>query len=422
MTVLAALAIGLALTAVGFLRAEQQRQLVVAERDRAQENLALARRLVSDVIQPAAVRMSNFPYAQAYQFEVLEQARTFYEQILRQAGNDPETRREMAQIHCSLGKLARDTGGDAEPALTKSVSMLEDLVTESPDNPEFRYDLADARAWLSIWYQADLRLAEAVTERQRSHALFTQLVEDFPSSERYADALALSNVGLGRRLVGASRFDEAEPYFLAALKADGQLVGFPTFDEPGRVCLSADQACAVRRSTTTARRSVADRRAQNGCHRDADRRRLGVQPLPLGRLPPGARPAGLVHRPLRSRRTASPRRDRSCRQADRRVSAAVWPQYQLGSCRHDLAEVLTATRRFDEAEAARRESVAAWSRPTPRSPPHSPMEEVLRITAGGTAPPHGPHRRGGLRIQPTQWRSWKTSPAAGPRSRSVSGS
>ncbi len=151
------------------------------ERDRARENLALARRLVSDVIRPAAVRMSNFPYAQAYQFEVLEQARTFYEQVLRKAADDPETRREMAQIHCSLGKLARDTGGDSEPDLLKSVSILEDLVAEFPDNPEFRFDLADTQAWLAIWYQADLRLAEAVAERQRSHAIFARLSADFPS-------------------------------------------------------------------------------------------------------------------------------------------------------------------------------------------------------------------------------------------------
>ncbi len=349
--VLAALSIGLALTAIGFLRAEQQRQLVVLERDRARENLGLARHLVSDVIRPAAVRMSNFPYAQAYQFEVLEQARTFYDQILQQAENDPETRREMALIHYSLGKLARDTGGDAEPDLLKSVSMLVDLVAEFPDNPEFRFDLADARAWLAIWYQADLRLAEAVAERQRSHAIFTRLSTDFPSDGRYADALALSNVSLGRRLVGASRFDEAEPFFRLALETGGPLSAFTRlanrveyayllnrlarYDE-ARHLLEEALEIADRRMAAAA--SPAD--AGWGfnlyhwvdCHQAA----MGQLCLYTGRFEEAEQHLRDGIDPVARWVADFPR--------------AVWSKYQFGASRHDLAEVLTALGRFDEAE------------------------------------------------------------------------
>ena len=100
------------------------------------ENLGLARHLVSDVIRPAAVRMSNFPYAQAYQFEVLQQARTFYQKILQQAETIPKTRREMALIHYSRESWHATPAAMPSRTLPKSVSMLEDLVTESPDNPD----------------------------------------------------------------------------------------------------------------------------------------------------------------------------------------------------------------------------------------------------------------------------------------------
>jgi serine/threonine protein kinase/tetratricopeptide (TPR) repeat protein len=357
--VLATLAIGLALTAVGFLRAEHQRQLVVEQRDRARENLGLARRLVSDVIRPAADRMSNFPYAQAYQFEVLEQARSFYEQILQQAAGDAETRREMAQIHYSLGKLARDTGGDAEPDFLKSVSMLEDLVAEFPHSPEYRFDLADARAWLAIWYQADLRLGEAVAQRQRSHAIFVRLSADFPSSVRYANALALSNVSLGRRLVGASRFDEAEPFFVEALKSPGQHSAFTRltsrvdyayllnrlarYDEARELLEEALEIADRTMAATTAPTEAGW--GFNLYHWVDCHQALGQLYLYTGRFAEAELHLRDAIGPLARWVADFPR--------------AVWPKYQFGSSRHDLAELLTATGRFEEAEVARRESVAA---------------------------------------------------------------
>ena len=94
---------------------------------------------------------------------------------------------------------------------------------EAPNNPDYRWELGQSRTWLSIGYQVDLRLAEALAERRKSHAILIQLAAEFPSNEQYRDALAESNTGVGRRLVGVGRFDEAEPYHRAAVQADGQL-------------------------------------------------------------------------------------------------------------------------------------------------------------------------------------------------------
>ena len=118
LAVLAALVVGLALMAFG-LRAQpppstlsdgvgdrRERDRANAQRDQASENLQLASELLSEVIGPATQRLYDFPFAHGYRQEVLEQARVFYGRLLQQAEGDPELRRELAQIHRTMGQLA----------------------------------------------------------------------------------------------------------------------------------------------------------------------------------------------------------------------------------------------------------------------------------------------------------------------------
>ena len=219
--------------ALGFVRAEHERHIATAERDRAnaerdraKENLQLARQLVSDVIWPATERMYDFPFTQAYQHEVLEKARVFYEQILKQAGDDPEPRREMAQIHHRLGVLAWKTGQDAEPAYRRSLSILEDLVREFPSDPSYRSDLGNSHSRLAAWFDADLRFREAVEERRIALGIAQDLVAEFPSNEEYREAFAGGNWAVGWHLVRVGKFDEAEKYNRAAVTASERLPVF----------------------------------------------------------------------------------------------------------------------------------------------------------------------------------------------------
>ena len=94
--VLAALMVGLALMVFGFARAKHAERVVTEERDRAnaqrdqaRENLRLARQLMSDLIGPATDRILDFPFAQDYRQEMLEQARLFHERLLQQSKDDP---------------------------------------------------------------------------------------------------------------------------------------------------------------------------------------------------------------------------------------------------------------------------------------------------------------------------------------------
>ena len=87
--------------------------------------------------------------------------------------------------------------------------------------------------------------------------------------------------------------------------------------------------------------------------------------------------------------------------------------YRLGSCRHDLAELLTVMGRVEEAEQQRRQSLAAWESagtPVAATFPHGKglahyrLGELLHQT-GRTA-----EADSSVRCRPRP--SWRTSPPA----------
>ena len=119
---------------------------------------------MSDVIGPATERMIDFPFAQGYRQEVLEQARVFYERLLQQAEGDPELRRELAQIHRRLGQLGLEQRRqDAEPAFRRSLAILEDLAQGvSRTTRTIARTRAGRTLGCALWYAADLRLEEAL--------------------------------------------------------------------------------------------------------------------------------------------------------------------------------------------------------------------------------------------------------------------
>ena len=339
----------------------------------------------------------------------------FYEQILQQAKGDPELRRELARIHRTMGQLARDTGGDGEPAFQRSVSLLEDLVREAPNNPDYRWELGQSRTWLSIGYQADLRLEEAMAERRKSHAIFVQLAAEFPSNEQYRDALAQSNTGVGRRLVGVGRFDEAEPYHRAAVQADSQLSAFTRIDsreeyayllmrlaryDEAQQLLEEAQQIAQREIAPTATPPHTNW-ALYLCYLAAwettwpsciSIRASSQQPKSIFAWPSNPSPRGTPPLVVASGRTTS------------------W-----GSSHHDLAELLTVMGRVAEAEQQRRQSLAAWESagtpaiatfPLGKALAHYRLGELLHLTGRadrGRAPVRGgPDDHGGPRAPPAR--------------------
>ena len=177
--------------AFGFARAN-------AQRDRAEENLRLARKLVDDVIRPATEQMADLPFTRDTQREVLKQARDFYERALVQVEDDPEPRRQLAWIYQKLGHIAWCSGSrDGEPVLRRSIAILESLAQEFPNDPEDRLARLWSHYWLAFCIHWDLRFAEEIPEIQASVALAEGLVAQFPTNDEYREALACAEAELG---------------------------------------------------------------------------------------------------------------------------------------------------------------------------------------------------------------------------------
>ncbi|MCA9264133.1 MAG: tetratricopeptide repeat protein, partial [Planctomycetales bacterium] len=356
----ASLILGLLMTIAAFLRADRERKIAIAERDRAQQVLDMGRQLVRDAIGPALDQMSDLPYAGELQGKLLSQTHDYYQQILAQDPDDMETLRDMARIHHSLGLLAHSRGQDATNSFAQSILLREELAARYPDRLEDRFDLAHSREWLSLWLQADLQLAEALAERRKSHAIFSEITAESPSNDKYRDAFTLSTAALGRRLVGVGRFHVAEPYFREALQATGPLSRFTRFECRDtyaylltRLARYAeaeqllDQALQIAEQEMEPNTSPQDAHWGDNIYRVAHcHLSLGRLCLYMGRIEDAERHFRLAYEPVV--------------QSSRYFPLATWLHHHLGDSRDGMAEVLTMTGRLEEAAAARRDAIAAW--------------------------------------------------------------
>ena len=358
---IAATATVLGALAIGFGRAEYQRWIATAQRDRAEENLRLARKLVDDVIRPATEQMADLPFTRDTQREVLKQARDFYERALVQVEDDPEPRRQLAWIYQKLGHIGWSSSSrDGEPALRRSIAILERLAEEFPNDPEDRLARVWSHYWLAFCIHWDLRFAEEIPEIRASIALAEGLVAQFPTNDEYREALACAEAELGGALAAAGQLDEAEKHCLAALAAGGRLSAWArvrTRNDLSFVLMSLgrfDEAQQVLQDAhEIAEREMAPDASPG--HKDFGKniKRLAFCHHLLG-----------VHLFYTARLKEAERHVREAIDSFQRLSG-VYPvnvhvPLHQGQWHHDLAEILTAMGRLEEAEEARRQSLTAY--------------------------------------------------------------
>ena len=367
LAVLAALVVGLALMAIGFARAEHERRVAMAERDRAntqrdraEENLRLAQELVDDVIRPAAEQMIDLPFTRDTQRQVLQKAGDFFERAVPQVENDPEPRRQLAWIYQRLGHLAWGSDSlEGEPALRRSIALLEDLAKESPNHPDDRLARCWSHYWLALCLWSDLRFEEEIPEIRASIALAEGLVAQFPTNDEYRSALGTGEFQLGAALTAVGELDAAEEHCRAAFAGErlhrwvrvagrnglsSVLMQLGRYDEAPQV---------LQEALEIAEREMAPEASPGLKDFGMNIYRLALCHHLLG-----------LHRFYTARLEEAERHLREAIGFFQRLSG-VYPvdarvPVQLGIWHHDLAEVLTAMGRLKEAEEAHQQSLAAW--------------------------------------------------------------
>src|SRR5262249_32798586 len=154
LTAVVALGVGLVLLGRAGARTEQQRRLAEenyaeAQRqgDLARANFQMARRAVDDYfvqVSESTLLRSPLPGLQPLRKQLLESALKYYQEFLRQGGDDPGLRAELAQAYFRVGSITDQIGSKAEAfeAFQRARELYQALSRADPKNASFRGELA----------------------------------------------------------------------------------------------------------------------------------------------------------------------------------------------------------------------------------------------------------------------------------------
>jgi eukaryotic-like serine/threonine-protein kinase len=194
-------------------RANQEKAHAQRQRDRANLNLAAARKAVKDylslVAQDRRLRTGDFHKLRK---ELLAKAIPFYEEFVRQKPEDAEWEMERGRAYDNLGFLRSETG-DRPGALAdyqRMRSVFQGLVEAHPKNPEYRRWLAESHINAAEMLLNLGNHDKAEQAYRRALSTGKKLVEEFPLDGKCRQTMARSYQNLSVVLRHLGRLVEAE--------------------------------------------------------------------------------------------------------------------------------------------------------------------------------------------------------------------
>ncbi len=213
-TAVVALSISTVLIGREQARKEAQRQL-------AELNFTRARKAVDQMLtEVGEVELAEVPQMQPVRRRLLEKAREFYVDFLKQY-TDPSVRLEAGRAHVRLGEIEELLGDHlhAERAYRRGIELLQVLVAESPTWADPRRDLARGEYDLGVLFKKANRFRESEHFLRLAIARRERLAAEHPDDPGDRHSLADGHYQLGAlaaRLRG--RHAEEEDDYRAALR------------------------------------------------------------------------------------------------------------------------------------------------------------------------------------------------------------
>jgi tetratricopeptide (TPR) repeat protein len=138
----------------------------------------------------------------------------------------PADRQALAIGHTGLGNVLRtaENWGPAEESYRTSQDLLQKLIDEFPDQPEYQRELASLLNNLAPVYALTDRRPKALETFQRSADVMRNLVEKYPTRPDYRRLLGSTQSNLGNLLTRMKRREEAEVAYRAAQASYERLV------------------------------------------------------------------------------------------------------------------------------------------------------------------------------------------------------
>jgi serine/threonine-protein kinase len=219
--------------------AQRAKEDVEKEHGRAQAHLDNALKAVDRLLGfVGSEQLAKVPELEELRRSTMEQALEFFSGFLRQEGDDPAVRRQIASanfyaahLYSLMGKLR-----EAEECCYDAIKLQEKLIADFPQQPEYRNDLSKSNVRLSFLLVMKGSFREALAALDKARSLGEQLTQEHPENADFQRSLAQTYSNLGFSHIWW-RTGLAEQYFRKVLPlADGLARAYPQ---------SADDQCLL---------------------------------------------------------------------------------------------------------------------------------------------------------------------------------
>jgi tetratricopeptide (TPR) repeat protein len=182
------------------------------ENDRADQNLARARKAVKDSLTKIAKnRLLKEADFSELRRDLLESAVPFYVDFVKQKRDDPSLEAERGRACVELANLRQELE-EAEQALAdyaEGCGIWERLVADFPKNPVYRHELGNSCRVRGNLYRQLGQSARAEASCRQGLKLMEGLLAEYPAFPPYRQDLAGACNNLGLLLQGLGRLDDA---------------------------------------------------------------------------------------------------------------------------------------------------------------------------------------------------------------------
>ncbi len=164
-------------------RAEDQRARAESEWARAEEAFKSAHAAVNDFCTGVSEgRMRDIPGLQPERKKLLERALAYYEKFLRERGDDPALRRELADTHSRIASITALMGSKTKAleAYGRAQAAYEELLRAEPRSASVRVALAETIARTAVVLSDLGRADEALTTYQEAARRYEELRGERP--------------------------------------------------------------------------------------------------------------------------------------------------------------------------------------------------------------------------------------------------
>jgi tetratricopeptide (TPR) repeat protein len=163
-------------------RAEANLRAARSERDRAEGNLVLARRVVDEMYTQVARELEAKGTLQDYQRQLLLKALRFYETNVLPQSDDPWVRFDAGVASWRVGHIQQILGNFDEAILAyrRALELIGPLVDENPRTVPFVFALIETYGQLALCYDWKGRSDEALAIQQQAVARCGRLAAEHP--------------------------------------------------------------------------------------------------------------------------------------------------------------------------------------------------------------------------------------------------